>query len=1453
MKKIFTFLIFIQVSFLHFGQIIADHTVVDKYDDIPQEWIDEVKTMWLVYAGESHSAAIRTGLNLLEGLDARYAVNIIESGTPEAYTASHLRASRATWGDLNNESGWIYSYGEEDWFTSETAINRTKAGITYCDAYNLTIGAFGFGWCWDPAIDSPVEFQTYIDATQEYIDHCVNNDISTQVIFTTGTVDDYTGETGYNKHLGYEMIRDYVTANGGVLFDYADILCYDNGANEPNTTTWDAHTYPIITTLNVSPEQTGHISNVGALRLAKAMWWMLARIAGWDGNVGTVPVTQIIVTSAGDVTEIETGETLQFSAQVLPSDATNQSVTWSVTNQTGTATITQSGLLTATSAGTVNVVATALDGSGVSGSQQLTITEPEVLVTQITVSSAGGATEIETGETLQFSAQVLPSDATNKSVTWSVTNQTGTATITQTGLLTATSAGTVNVVATAQDGSGVTGSKQLTITEPEVLVTQITVTSEGGLTEIETGETLQYSAQVLPSDATNKSVAWSVTNQTGTATITQAGLLTATSAGTVNVVATASDGSGVTGSKQLTITAPEVLVTQITVTSTGNVTEIETGETLQYSAQVLPSDATNKSVTWSVTNQTGTATITQAGLLTATKAGTVKVVATAQDGSGVTGSRQLTITEPEVLTTQITVTSAGGLTEIETGETLQFSAQVLPSDASNQSVTWSVTNQTGAATITQAGLLTATSAGTVNVVATAQDGSGVSGSKQLTITEPEVLVTQITVTSAADVTEIETGETLQYSAQVLPSDATNKSVTWSVTNQTGTATITQAGLLTATSAGTVNVVATAQDGSGVSGSKQLTITEPEVLVTQITVTSAGDVTEIETGETLQYSVQVLPSDATNKSVTWSVTNQTGTATITQAGLLTATKAGTVNVVATAQDGSGVSGSKQLTITEPEVLVTQITVSSAGGVTEIETGETLQYSAQVLPSDASNQSVTWSVTNKTGTATITQTGLLTTTSAGTVNVLATAQDGSGVSGSKQLTITEPEVLVTQITVSSAGGLTEIETGETLQFSAQVLPSDATNKSVTWSVTNQTGTATITQAGLVTSTSAGTVNVVATAQDGSGISGSKQLMITEPEVLVTQITVTSAGDVTEIETGETLQFSAQLYPENASVKNITWSVENLTGEAIISQSGLLTANSAGTVNVIAAAMDGSGVEGNMQVTITDPIFLVTQISVISVGGVTEMFTNEILPFLVEVIPANATNKNIIWSVENETGSGNIDQSGILTATSAGTVNVVASAQDGSGVTGFMQITIIDPTVLVSQIIVISEGGVTEIHTGDTLQFSAEIIPFDATNKEIVWSVESITGDASITQSGILIAVSEGIVDVIATALDGSGITGIQSIMIENQIIPPEETDTLIVNVFPNPGNGFFYLDVGNAEAKLIQAICDNGLVIMELIPEPGMHVIPVDMSAFPLGNYIIKVFGEGMAVGKAVIKH
>ena len=80
------------------------------------------------------------------------------------------------------------------------------------------------------------------------------------------------------------------------------------------------------------------------------------------------------------------------------------------------------------------------------------------MATSVTVDSAGSATTVKQEQHSQMSASVLPAEA-SQSVVWSVTPGTGTGTINTNGLLTGGNAGTITVVATATDGSGVSGSR----------------------------------------------------------------------------------------------------------------------------------------------------------------------------------------------------------------------------------------------------------------------------------------------------------------------------------------------------------------------------------------------------------------------------------------------------------------------------------------------------------------------------------------------------------------------------------------------------------------------------------------------------------------------------------------------------------------------------------------------------------------------------------------------------------------------------------------------------------------------------------------------------------------------------------------------------------------------------------------------------------------------------------
>mgnify|MGYP003609155989 CR=1 FL=1 len=167
------------------------------------------------------------------------------------------------------------------------------------------------------------------------------------------------------------------------------------------------------------------------------------------------------------------------------------------------------------------------------------------------------------------------------------------------------------------------------------------------------------------------------------------------------------------------------------------------------------------------------------------------------------------------------------------------------------------------------------------------------------------------------------------------------------------------------------------------------------LVKSSTINNA--IAPITDGLSRQLSTSITPPTATNKGIAWSVSDAT-IATISETGLLTPLKNGTVTITATAKDGSGVSKQATMTITGvkgPVVLATSVTI----GGTNSTDGQPQQLTLSVLPANATNKTVTWSASS--AIATVSADGLLTPKLNGTITIYATANDGSGKVG--QLTL------------------------------------------------------------------------------------------------------------------------------------------------------------------------------------------------------------------------------------------------------------------------------------------------------------------------------------------------------------------------------------------------------------------------------------------------------------------
>lgn len=322
MQRTILLILLAQVYILSHGQIIADHRAVADFENIPASYIVEVKKMMVAFPGESHSEALRAGMELLEAQDATYACNVASG---EAYTDQHVRVENFGWIGEDTWFTW-YAYDEGDRPYSASVTIKNMMSNYHSSGHPVT--ALGFTWCYDMLRNNQTEevdpvfgvswygsssggpdgdlgwgldqedyaltgnrvsLQTYLDVMEDYTSHSNSNNLGTRMVYTTGPVDSnanyWPGPAGYQGHLKHEAIRNYVKADPSrILFDYADILCYDDNGNQ-STLSWNGFTYPNISYYNEVPTVAYHISEEGAVRLAKAQWWMLARMAGWNGTV----------------------------------------------------------------------------------------------------------------------------------------------------------------------------------------------------------------------------------------------------------------------------------------------------------------------------------------------------------------------------------------------------------------------------------------------------------------------------------------------------------------------------------------------------------------------------------------------------------------------------------------------------------------------------------------------------------------------------------------------------------------------------------------------------------------------------------------------------------------------------------------------------------------------------------------------------------------------------------------------------------------------------------------------------------------------------------------------------------------------------------------------------------------------------------------------------------------
>ncbi|EKK9975561.1 Ig-like domain-containing protein [Vibrio parahaemolyticus] len=895
---------------------------------------------------------------------------------------------------------------------------------------------------------------------------------------------------------------------------------------------------------------------------------------------------------------------------------------------------------------------------------------------------------VPAGLTQQMRADAVLSDSTvidvtkNSALTWT-SSDTTVATIDANGLVTGLVAGTVTITAEGVNNDGSTVSDTATVTVTDAVVTALQVTPTNETTPV--GLTKAFTAKAIFSDNSTRIVTndpaltWS-TSDADIASITTGqasggnGVAKGESQGTVTITAKGT-AAGTTFEGSATLIVTNAVVTRLDVTPTTETTPV--GLEKAFKATAVLSDNTaidvtdDAAVTWT-SDDTGIATVVSGqtsgnGVATGVVSGNTVITAEATvDGTVLSGSATLTVTDAVI--TELKVTPATDTVPV--GLSKPFTATAVLSDGKttidvtdSSAISWT-SSEPSIATVDALGLATGIAVGEVTVKATGVTPEGTTVSDTATLQVTDAVIERLQVTPATETTPVGLSKPFMATAilsdGVTTLDVTNDpAISWSSSNL-DIATIISgqtSGNGVAKGEQVGNVIITAQgttpEGTAVSGSVTLTVTD--AVVTTLQVTPPLETTP--KGLTKAFTATALMSDGTtvpvtdNTAVSWS-TSDADIATITTGqtssnGVAKGEAVGTVTITAKGVVGTeSFTGTAQLTVTD--AVATSLTVTPADA--SIAKGLTQQYAATLTMSDGSTEDVraetATSWTSAGSAATINAVGLAKGESVGVAQITASGTyDGVTLSDTQTLTVTAAEIVSLEVTPEAA----EIAKGRAQQFAAKAIFSDTsiqdvtTSTDISWVSSTNAASLSGTTKGLATGDNVGDAVITATY---NGFSDTADLVVTEAVLESIEVT----PNPIEVGIGDSGMLTAIGHYSDGTTPDIT-SLVDWTGQDIsiatvdsVTASGLVTGVSEG-ITLTKATLEGVSSDSVAIHVVKSLISIAVTPTIVDIVTLTaEMQQLKAIGTYNDSTKYDLTN-NVVWSVE-DSDIVNISESGLVT---------------------------------------------------------------------------------------------------------------------------------------------------------------------------------------------------------------
>ena len=291
---------------------------------------------------------------------------------------------------------------------------------------------------------------------------------------------------------------------------------------------------------------------------------------------------------------------------------------------------------------------------------------------------------------------MLQIDKPELNVIWDTSNQ-DLLEIDNNGLIRAKDVAEGVVIITASYGD-IKDSVSIYVKAPETVFTSvesISIDVEEKTDEVLAGQQLHLTSEILPANATNKTIIWKVSDPS-LAQIDESGVLTANNENKSGKVTVTAKAGLQTDSVEITINPQEQVIPVQEVKITGSAEIFIGHEPVQFVAEVIPSDATFNKVTWKSSDE-WVAVVDETGKVSASDKpgaypGTAVITATA---GGVSSTFEVTVKEVPVEQVKITGyedVTVNGKTTLGIHDILQLQASILPADASCQDILWTSSN-----------------------------------------------------------------------------------------------------------------------------------------------------------------------------------------------------------------------------------------------------------------------------------------------------------------------------------------------------------------------------------------------------------------------------------------------------------------------------------------------------------------------------------------------------------------------------------------------------------------------------------------------------------------------------------------------------------------------------------------------------------------------------------------